>query len=409
MNSIKSRQVSKSIQVNGSETNNNIEIDRKKYKNLSPKEREKLVIEAHNLNNITQPDINILNKISEGVWSKFEKGNSLVPSVYIGTKTYDIPLVSEEASVVAGIQKASKLSNLNGIKGSSNEYSEMIGQIPFKKNTNESVDELISYIKPFEEQLIEHARTIQKVKNLETRGGGFLGKLKFKKTDDKFGKIEFIVDVKDAMGATIVNEIAENIQRSLEKLGIKTLTGILTNAAPKRKSYATIEINIDALDDNQKSGLEIAENIVDLYKFAKSDKNRALTHNKGIMNGVIALAEATGQDTRALEAANHFNAIDKGTNFEDENTQYGPISTWKIEEGMLIGNIELSTPITTVGRLIEIHPTINTNLIKILKVDDTKEFGIIMAAVGLLSNLAALLALSTTGISYGHGKLHNQK
>ena len=409
MNPIHSRQISKSTLANDSENNNKVEIDRKKYRHLSPNKREKLVIEAHNLDNITQPDINILNKISEGVWSKFEKGNSLVRSVCIGTKTYDIPLVSEEASVVAGIQKASKLSNLNGIKGSSNEFSEMIGQIPFKKNTNESVDELISYIKPFEEQLIEHARTIQKVKNLEARGGGFLGKLKFKKTDDKFGKVEFNVDVKDAMGATIVNEIAENIQRYLEKLGIKTLTGILTNAAPNRKSYATIKINVHALEGNQKSGLEIAENIVDLCEFAKSDENRALTHNKGIMNGVIALAEATGQDTRALEAANHFNAIDKSTNFEDENTQYGPISTWKIEEGMLIGNIELSTPITTVGRLIEIHPTINTNLLKILKVDDTKELGIVMAAVGLLSNLAALLALSTTGISYGHGKLHNQK
>ena len=129
--------------------NNKVEINPTKYRHLSPKEREKLVIEAHNLDNITKPDINTLNKISEGVWSKFEKGNSLVPSVYIGTKTYDIPLVSEEASVVAAIQKVSKLSNLNGIEGSSDEHSEMTGQIPFKKNATESIDELITYIKPF--------------------------------------------------------------------------------------------------------------------------------------------------------------------------------------------------------------------------------------------------------------------
>ncbi|MEM4274937.1 MAG: hypothetical protein QXY33_00005, partial [Candidatus Nitrosocaldaceae archaeon] len=193
-------------------------------------------------------------------------------------------------------------------------------------------------------------------------------------------------------GANIINTMCEAVAPLIEEVtGGKVLLRILSNYSTSRIARAEAKISKDEL------GEEVIDNIINAYRFAILDKYRAVTHNKGIMNGIIAVANALMQDSRAIEAAAHAYACRNG---------YSSLTDWsKDEDGNLIGKIELPLAVGTIGGAINIHPVVKASL-KILNVNSSKELASVMASVGLAQNLAALLALSTTGIQKGHMKMH---
>jgi len=198
----------------------------------------------------------------------------------------------------------------------------------------------------------------------------------------------------DAMGANTVNTMAEAVAPLLEKwTGGKVYLRIISNLADRRLVRAWTRVPKDAL-----GGEDVVDGIVYAWAFAAADPYRAATHNKGIMNGVIAVALATGQDTRALEAGAHAYAA--------RNGRYEPLSVWeKDRNGDLVGYLEMPMAVGTIGGAVRVHPVAKIAL-KILGIKTAKELAEVMGAVGLAQNLAALRALATEGIQKGHMKLH---
>jgi len=202
------------------------------------------------------------------------------------------------------------------------------------------------------------------------------------------------VDCRDAMGANVVNTMAEAVAPMLERLsGGNANLRIISNLADKRIARATARFSKDDL-----GGGEVVDGIVQAYAFAAADPYRCATHNKGVMNGVTAVCLATGNDTRAIEAGAHAYAARTG--------HYSPLTRWsKDENGDLEGSIEIPAAVGIVGGITSVHPAARISL-KILRVKTAKELGEVMAAVGLAQNLAALRALAAEGIQRGHMSLH---
>jgi hydroxymethylglutaryl-CoA reductase len=205
---------------------------------------------------------------------------------------------------------------------------------------------------------------------------------------------ELIVNCGDAMGANAVNTMAEAVSPLVEELtGGKVYLRIISNLADRRLVKATAVFEKEAL-----GGKEVVEGVVYAYAFADADPYRCATHNKGIMNGVVAVALACGQDTRALEAGAHSYASRSGA--------YKPLSTWKKNrDGDLVGTLEMPMAVGLVGGAARVHPAARAN-IKILGAKTALELAEVMGAVGLAQNLAALRALAAEGIQRGHMKLH---
>ena len=206
--------------------------------------------------------------------------------------------------------------------------------------------------------------------------------------------VHLIVDTRDAMGANAVNTMAEAVAPFMEKLtGGKVYLRILSNLADKRLARVRAEIDKEAL-----GGDEIVDGIVWAYRFAEADPYRAATHNKGIMNGIVPVVIATGNDSRAIESGAHAYAARKG--------HYGSLTQWgKNQMGNLVGSIELPMAVGLVGGATKVHP-IAKIAVKILGVKSAVELGEVIAAVGLAQNLTALRALANEGIQRGHMSLH---
>jgi hydroxymethylglutaryl-CoA reductase len=210
--------------------------------------------------------------------------------------------------------------------------------------------------------------------------------------------LHVILDTQDAMGANLINTVAEGVAPFVEQVtGGRVYLRILSNLADRRLARAVCRIPVEAMADFGMTGKEVAEGIVQASRFAEADPYRAATHNKGVMNGVDAVAIATGNDWRAIEAGAHA--------FAARNGRYEPLSTWRIEGDHLVGRIELPLAVGTVGGPIRIHPTVQLAY-RILKVEGARELAAVMAAVGLAQNMAALRALGSVGIQRGHMALH---
>ncbi len=211
--------------------------------------------------------------------------------------------------------------------------------------------------------------------------------------------VHLIVDTKDAMGANAVNTMAETVTPTLERLtGGQVRLRILSNLADRRVVQARVAMDEASLGTEEYAGADVAERITEAYAFAAADPYRAATHNKGIMNGMDAVALATGNDWRALEAGAHAYAARDG--------RYRPLSTWTRDgAGHLVGTLEVPVVLGLVGGATRAHPMAQL-AVKILGVQTAAEFGEVVAAVGLAQNLAALRALSTEGIQRGHMALH---
>jgi hydroxymethylglutaryl-CoA reductase len=210
--------------------------------------------------------------------------------------------------------------------------------------------------------------------------------------------VHLVVDVGDAMGANAVNTMVEAVGPRLESLtGGRVRLRILSNLADRRLARAEARIPVRFFGTAEFEGAEVAQRIEEATAFAAADPYRAATHNKGVMNGIDAVALATGQDWRGIEAGAHAYAAREG--------RYGPLTSWAVDGETLVGRIELPLAVGTVGGHLELNRRALL-LLRVLGVRSAPELAGIMAAVGLGQNLAALRALVTDGIQRGHMALH---
>lgn len=214
-------------------------------------------------------------------------------------------------------------------------------------------------------------------------------------------RLQIHIDVRDAMGANTADTVAESIRPLAQEIsGGSVLMAILTNDGSRRRAGARFELPVAKLARGRFSGDEAAARIAHASLLAGEDPSRAVTHNKGIMNGVTAIAIATGNDTRGLEAAVHAYAARDG--------RYRSLSEFSVRNAKLHGTIELPVPLGTVGGAAGIHPA-SAAALKALGSPGSTSLGRIAAAVGLAQNLAALFALATEGIQRGHMSLHERR
>ncbi|HEX7257739.1 MAG TPA: hydroxymethylglutaryl-CoA reductase, degradative [Nitrososphaeraceae archaeon] len=321
----------------------------------------------------------------------------------INGRKYLIPMAIEEPSVIAAASKAAKIASIKGGFLAEADNSIMIGQIQLisrdKRNDKdkffykEERDRVKKIILNNKEKLLEIA-------NSKSRSVHAIDLQIREISDESINKIgymiiiELIIDTKDAMGANVINTMCELIAPELEKITKCTvILKILSNYSTKRMARCKAIFPKEMI-----GGSKGVERILYAFAFAYSDIYRAVTHNKGLMNGIDGVAMATGQDVRAIEAAAHAYASKDG--------KYRSLTKWyKSKEGDLVGEIEIPLAIGTVGGITSVHPYVKTPL-KILNIKKAKELALIMVAVGLAQNFAALRALADEGIQKGHMRLH---
>ena len=312
----------------------------------------------------------------------------------VNDKDYLFPMVIEEPSVIAAASKAAKIARIQGGFKAEAEQSYSIGQIQVVDvDVQSSIPKVIAASNDILSLANSKSNTLSKMgkgvkevscKDIETDSGHML-------------IVELLIDVGDAMGANVTNTMCEAVAPMIEKLtGGKTLLRILSNYSTKRMVRASAIFDKDVI-----GGENVVDNIILAYQFAENDPYRAVTHNKGVMNGVIAVATATGQDNRAIEAAAHAYAAKSGT--------YRSLTKWaKDANGNLIGDFELPLSVGIVGGVIQHHP-IAKICTKILGISTVQELSCVIAVAGLAQNFAAMYALATEGIQKGHMKLHARK
>jgi len=312
----------------------------------------------------------------------------------INDKDYLIPMVIEEPSVIAASSKAAKIARVQGGFRAEADESYSIGQIQV---VNIDVQSAIPKVIGASNEILDLANS--KSETLSKLGKG-AKEISCKDLPTNSGHmliVELTIDVGDAMGANVTNTMCEAVAPMIEKLtGGKTLLRILSNYSTKRMVSASAVFDKDAV-----GGEKVVDDIILAFQFAENDPYRAVTHNKGVMNGVIAVANSTGQDSRAIEAAAHAYASAGGT--------YSSLTKWsKDKNGNLIGNFELPLSVGIVGGVIRHHP-IAKICTKILGVSTAQELSCVLAVAGLAQNFAAMRALVTEGIQKGHMKLHARK
>ena len=348
--------------------------------------------DIENIKNTDALDISKADNMVENVIGRFTLPIGVALNFKINDKDYIIPMVSEEASVIAAASNAAKLARSSGGFYTSNTGSIMIAQIQIVGVKDVNYTRMVIY---------ENKERILKICNdkdpvLVKFGGGALD-IDVRVIETNFENMVILhlkVNTLDAMGANAVNTMAEAVAPFIETItGGTVYLRILSNLAIERLVRARTKIKKEEL-----GGEEVVDKIILAYTFAEADPFRATTHNKGIMNGISAVVLATGNDTRAIEAGAHAYASITGS--------YKPLTKWeKDNNGDLVGTIELPLALGLVGGATKIHPTAKT-VVKILGVKSATELGEIVASVGLAQNLAAIKALATEGIQRGHMSLH---
>lgn len=312
-----------------------------------------------------------------------------------------IPMAIEEPSVIAAASFAAKLIGSSGGFTTDTPKRLVIGQVILKGiEDNQSAQEVILGAK---HAILERANEAHP--SIIKRGGG-ARELEVRLLEDptdltlpSFLSVHVHVDTQEAMGANIINTMMEGIAPYIEELtGGKALLRILSNYATESLATSQCVIPSHKLKTGRFSGEEVRDRIIEATQIATIDPYRAVTHNKGIMNGVDAVVAATGNDWRAVEASVHAYASRSG--------QYRSLSKWeKNEDGDLVGTLTLPLPIGTVGGAISIHPGAKLAH-SILGHPSAKELGSVLVSVGLAQNFAAVRALVTDGIQKGHMGLH---
>lgn len=367
---------------------------------LTPKERLNLVKEiaglteeeATMLQNTGSLPLDVADRMIENVIGAFPIPLGIGVNFLINGRDYLIPMAIEEPSVVAAASYAAKMVRDGGGFHTSSTPPIMIGQI-----------QAVGIKDPYAARMkVIHAKEeiLKKANDQDpvlVNAGGGARDLNVKVIHTTQGPMlitELHVDCRDAMGANAVNTMAEAVAPLIERMtGGRVYLRIISNLAVKRLVRVSCLVPKEAV-----GGEEVVDGIVNAYAFAAADPYRAATHNKGIMNGIIAVVIATGNDHRAIEAGGHaYAAI---------TDHYTSLSAWeKNHNGDLVGSMELPMAVGLIGGAVKTHP-IAKIAVKILGVKSANEFGEVLAAVGLAQNLGALRALANEGIQRGHMSLH---
>lgn len=317
----------------------------------------------------------------------------------INNKDYVVPLAVEEPSIVAALSSAAKIARESGGYTADATDPILVGQIQVVNIQN--IEQARNNLLNRKEEILNLANSLHP--RMVARGGGALDfKIKtypMESFDGEMLIIDLHVNTMDAMGANLVNGMCEGIASLVETITEgEVFLRILSNLTDQSLASASVKIPAEALAIKGYDGERVRDGIIIASDFAHADPYRASTHNKGIMNGVDAVALATGNDWRAIEAGAHAYASRLG--------RYTALSKWsKNDKGDLIGQIELPIKVGIVGAPIESNPAVALNL-RILNVDSATELSKVMAAVGLAQNFSALKALATDGIQKGHMTLH---
>ena len=338
-------------------------------------------------------EISVAEKMIENVIGIISYPLGIATNFLINGKDVLVPMSLEEPSVVAAASKAAKIARSGGGFTAEADEPIMIGTIQFVdiKDINEAVHKVMEQRENIKRMANEMLPEIIK------KAGGFEGfDLKVLYTDvGEMLELYFYVHVLDAMGANTIDTVAEGLAPYIADLVKgRYLLRILSNYALKRIARARARFPIEELG---KDGDRVAMDLIYAYNLAKTDVFRAVTHNKGIMNGIIAVANAINNDTRAIEAGAHSYASRTG--------KYQPLTDYRIEGNYVVGRIELPLQVATVGGSVGLNK-VNKIALKLMGNPTSKELAEIMASVGLAQNFAAMLALVTEGIQKGHMKLH---
>lgn len=355
------------------------------FSGLTPEEQ-KILLEAGSL------DLEKADHMIENVIGRFALPMGVAINFSINGKDYLIPMVTEEPSVVAACSNAAKMARPGGGFTTGYTGSVMISQI-----------QLLDVPAPAFARgaILEHKEEIAALCNekdpILVQHGGGVKDVEVRVLDSLVGPmviVHLLVDTLDAMGANAVNTMAEAVAPYLEQLtGGRAELRILSNLADHRLARARAVFSKEAV-----GGEAVVDKMIAAYAFAAADPYRAATNNKGIMNGVIPVVIATGNDTRAIESGAHAYAARSG--------KYSPFATWeKNLDGDLVGTIEMPMAVGLVGGATKIHPAAQV-AVKLLGIQSAGELAQVIAAVGLAQNMAAMRALATEGIQRGHMSLH---
>ncbi|UCG36425.1 MAG: hydroxymethylglutaryl-CoA reductase, degradative [Candidatus Bathyarchaeota archaeon] len=336
--------------------------------------------------------LELADRMIENVVSVFPIPLGIAVNFLINNRDYLIPMAIEEPSVVAAASYAAKLAREGGGFHTTSTDPIMIGQIQVVDI--EDPNRACMAVYHNKQDILKKANEQDPV--LLSVGGGAKD-LEAKVIQTQSGAMlitELHVDCGDAMGANAVNTMAEAVAPLIERItGGRVYLRIISNLATKRLTRAYVTVPKEAI-----GGEEVVDGVVRAYHFAASDPYRAATHNKGILNGMIAVVIATCNDHRAVEAGAHAYASHAG--------HYTSLSTWeKNSKGDLVGSLEMPLAVGTIGGAIRTHPVAKIAL-KILDVKSARELAEVVAAVGLAQNLGALRALANEGIQRGHMRLH---
>ena len=346
-----------------------------------------------------QVQLNVADKMIENVIGVFGLPMGVALNFLINNRDYVIPLVVEEPSIVAGLSGAARLARLGGGFIAEEVTPILIGQVQVVIDGDPEAAKSVLLEK--KEEILALANSLHP--KMVARGGGALDIEVFDYKAKHDGRLmvvmHLLVDTRDAMGANLVNTMCEGVASLAETLtGGKVFLRILSNLTDRAVARAKVRIPIQNLEGKGYTGEEVRDGIVLANDLALADPYRAATHNKGIMNGVDAVAIATGNDWRAIEAAAHAYAAASG--------RYKALTVWhKDEPGYLVGEIAIPMKVGTVGGSLETNPSVRINH-RLLGSPNASELAGIMAAIGLAQNFAALRSLSTDGIQQNHMNLH---
>ncbi len=351
--------------------------------------------ELNHLKNATGGlDFEYANKMIENAIGTFSLPLGIATNFKINNVDYLVPMVIEEPSVIAAASKAAKIARVHGGFTAKVNGNISIGQIQV---LDVNIQESISILNSNSNQIVELANSASKTLPKLGKGAKEIQCKEIKTSTSSMLIVELMIDVGDAMGANVTNTMCETVAPLIEKLtGGKTLLRILSNYSTKRMVSVSATFDKDSV-----GGEQVVDDMIFAYEFADNDVYRAVTHNKGVMNGTISVANATGQDSRAIEAAAHAYASHTG--------RYRSLTHWsKNKDGHLVGKFEIPLSVGIVGGVTNNHP-IAKICTKILNLKNVQELSCVIASTGLAQNFAAMRALATEGIQKGHMKLHARK
>lgn len=344
----------------------------------------------------------------ENTITNFYLPMGIAPNFLINGKYHSVPMVIEESSVVAAAAKSAKFWSTRGGFKATVLNTEKIGQVHFLFHGDS--EKLQAFFNTVKSTLLDATESI--TKNMQKRGGGIVSLTLRDKTAElaNYYQLHVTFETKDSMGANFINSCLEQLAKTLKEEAqqydgfsetekdITVVMSILSNHVPNCIVRAEVSCKVEDLAEKKiENPQEFAEKFVQAVRIAEIEPFRAVTHNKGIMNGIDAVVVATGNDFRAVEAGVHAYASRTG--------QYSSLSHAKIENGIFTFWMEVPLALGTVGGLTSLHPLVKMAL-EILGKPSAQELMQVVAVTGLAQNFAALRSLTTTGIQEGHMKMH---